>query len=179
MRPDAVARRYARALFGFAKRQSSLDAVGAALTTVTDAVTEPSVMRILTGPITRERKRALLLKIVEATGAPDVIRDFLLLLADHQRLGHADAIRTVFDGLLDGERGITRAVIRSATDLPPDVLEEITRAFGAVTGRQVVARVEVVPDLIAGVIVEVEGRVYDGSLRTELAKLQQQMASGS
>ena len=179
MRPDAVARRYARALFAFAKSQGSLDAVASALTTVTDVITEPNVMRILTGPITRERKRALLLKIVETTGAPVIIRDFLLLLADHQRLRYADAIRTVFDSLLDRERGITRAVIRSAADLPQDVLVEITRTFGSITGRQVVARVEVVPDLIAGVIVEVEGRVYDGSLRTELAKLQQQMAAGS
>lgn len=179
MRPDAVARRYARALFALAKTQSALDSVASALTLVTDTVTEPSVMRILTGPITRERKRALLLTIVETTSAPGIIRDFLLLLADHQRLRHADAIRTVFDSLLDRERGITRAVIRSATDLPQDVLAEITRTFGSITGRQVVARVEVVPDLIAGVIVEVEGRVYDGSLRTELAKLRQQMAAGS
>ena len=179
MRPDAVARRYARALFAFAKAQGALDSVGSALTTATDAVTEPRVMRILTGPIARERKRALLLKIVEVTSAPDIIRDFMLLLADHQRLRHADAIRTVFDGLLDRERGIIRAVIRTATDLPPDVLDEITRTFGSITSRQVVARVEVVPDLIAGVIVEVEGRVYDGSLRAELAKLQRQMATGS
>lgn len=179
MRPDAIARRYARALFGLAKAQGSLDAVGSALATTTEAITEPSVMRVLTGPVAQERKRALLQKIVEVSGAPATIRDFLLLLADHGRLKYAAAIRTVFDGLLDRERGITRATIRSATDLPPDVFDEITRTFSAITGRKVLAQVEVVPDLIAGVIVEVEGRVYDGSLRTELGKMQQQMATGS
>jgi F0F1-type ATP synthase delta subunit len=35
------------------------------------------------------------------------------------------------------------------------------------------------PELLAGAIVEVDGRVYDGSLRTQLAKLRQQMASAS
>ena len=59
------------------------------------------------------------------------------------------------------------------------MLAEITRTFSAITNKQVVAQVEIVPDLIAGVIVEVEGRVYDGSLRTQLGKLHQQMATGS
>ncbi|MCC6763324.1 MAG: ATP synthase F1 subunit delta [Deltaproteobacteria bacterium] len=179
MRPDAIARRYARALFSIAKAQGSLDSVGSALGTMTDALVEPNVMRVLTGPVHRDRKRALLAKIVETVDAPQALRDFLSLLADHERLRHVEAIRTVFDALLDRERGITRAVICSATPLSADILEEITRTFGTITGRTVKARVEVVQDLIAGVIVEVEGKVYDGSLRTELGKLRQQMATGS
>ena len=67
MRPDAIARRYARALFSLSNEQKSLDAVGSALATTTDVLTEPSVMRVLTGPLSRERKRALLLKIVATT----------------------------------------------------------------------------------------------------------------
>jgi F-type H+-transporting ATPase subunit delta len=81
--------------------------------------------------------------------------------------------------LLDEKQGITRATIRSAVELSPEMLDEISRTFGAITGRRVMARVEVVPTLIAGVIVEIEGRVYDGSLRTQLAKLHQHMATGS
>jgi len=179
MRPDAIARRYARALFSLSNEQKSLDAVGAALATTTDVLTEPSVMRVLTGPLSRERKRALLLKIVATTNAPALLRDFLLLLADHGRLSRVGAMRAVFDALLDHERGITRATIRSASPLSADLLEQITRTFASITGRQVLATVEVVPDLIAGVIVEVEGRVYDGSLSNELSKLRHHMATGS
>lgn len=179
MRSDTVSRRYGRALFALAKSQNALDAVGASLATIVYALGEPNVMRVLTGPVARERKRAFLAKIVEATNAPAMVRDFLSLLADNGRISSTPAIRAVFDGLLDNERGITRATIRTAAPLSPDMLEEITRTFGAITGKQVVAAVEVNPDLIAGVIVEVEGRVYDGSLRTELDKLQQHMATGS
>jgi F-type H+-transporting ATPase subunit delta len=179
MRPDAVARRYARALFALAKAEGSLDSVGSALSTAAEALSAPAAMRFLTGPVNKEAKRSLLLKAVETTDAPAALRDFFLLLADHERLSHAAAIQVVFDGLLDQERGITRATIRSATALSQDMLDEITRTFGTITGRQVVAKVEVLPALIAGVIVEVEGRVYDGSLRSELAKLEQHMATGS
>jgi F-type H+-transporting ATPase subunit delta len=179
MRADPVARRYGRALFTLAKSQTGLDAVAEALATIADAFSDPNVMRVLTGPVTRERKRTFLSKIVESTRAPAVMRDFLLLLADNERLSHLPAMRSVFDGLLDAERGITRAMIRSAAPLSAELLEQVTQTFGVITKKQVVARVEIVPDLIAGVIVEVDGRVYDGSVRTELAKLQQRMATGS
>src|SRR5262249_18281769 len=148
MRADTVARRYARALFSLAKADGSLDAVGAALANTTEALTEPRVMRILTGPVPRERKRALLLKIVEMTNAPAMLRDFFLLLADHDRLDHVAPVRAVFDALLDEARGIIRATIRSATPLAADTLEDITHAFSSITGRQVRATVEVVADLI-------------------------------
>lgn len=179
MRPNAIARRYARALFALAEQQGSLDQVAAALAATVDALSNPNVMRVLTGPVTRERKRDLLARIVDAAGAPPLVRDFLLLVADHDRLRHASAIRTVFAAMVDAKHGVTRATVKSAVSLSPDMVEEVSRVFGNITGRTVVAKVDVVPALIAGVIVEVEGRVYDGSLRTQLDKLHQQMATGS
>jgi F-type H+-transporting ATPase subunit delta len=179
MRPNAIARRYARALFALAEQQGTLDQVDAALGTTVDALSDPNVMRILTGPVTRERKRGLLGRIVDAAGAPPLVRDFLLLVAEHDRLKHAPAIRGVFAAMVDAKHGVTRATIKSAAPLSPDMVEEASRVFGSITGRKVVAKVDVIPDLIAGMIVEIEGRVYDGSLRTELDKLHQQMAAGS
>ncbi len=179
MRPDAIARRYARALFQLAEAGGTLEQVGTSLAAITDALANPNVMRVLTGPLSREQKRSLLLKIVEATKAPALVRDFLLLLAEHARLKNAPTIRVVFDQLLDARQGVTRATVRSAVALAPEMVEEISRVFGSMTGKRVLPKVEIVPDLIAGIIVDVEGRVYDGSLRTQLAKLHQQMATGS
>ena len=179
MRPDAIARRYARALFSLSNTQQSLDAVSTALATTTDVLTEPSVMRMLTGPVSRERKRALLLKIIETTNAPAVLRDFLLLLADHGRLSRVGAIKPCSLPCWTASAVSRAAAIRSASPLSADLLEEITRTFGTITGRKVLATIEVVPDLIAGVIVEVDGKVYDGSLRSELSKLRHHMATGS
>ena len=44
MRPDAIARRYARALFALAEQQGTLDQVRAALATTVDALSQPGVM---------------------------------------------------------------------------------------------------------------------------------------
>jgi F-type H+-transporting ATPase subunit delta len=178
MRPGAVARRYARALFALAESQQALEPVGRALATIAEALAYPGALRVLTGPVSLERKRGLLKQLVEAASAPAVVRDFMLLLVDHDRIKQTPAIRSVFEQLLDQRLGIKRAMVRSAVEISPEILQDITRTFGAITGKQVVAKVEVVPELIAGVIVEIDGRVYDGSLRTQLAKLHQQMATG-
>jgi len=52
--------------------------------------------------------------------------------------------------------------------------------FGGITGKEIVPELSVDPELLAGVIVEVDGTARTtGSLRTQLGKLRQQMASGS
>jgi F-type H+-transporting ATPase subunit delta len=179
MRSGAIARRYARALFTLADAQQALEPVGSALATIAEALADPNAMRVLTGPVPRDRKRDLLLKVATSAQAPDMVRDFLLLLSDRDRLKQLSAIRVAFERLVDAKLGIIRATIRSAAELSPEMLAEITRTFSVITKKEVVAQVQIVPDLIAGVIVEVEGRVYDGSLRTQLGKLHQQMATGS
>lgn len=179
MRADAIARRYARAIFELADEQGTLDAVATALAATAVFIADERVAAVLTGPVPRERKHELLRGISDSLGAPPMFRDLLLLLADHDRIDHVGAIREVFDGLVDRRRGRIRAHVHSATPLAPDLLAELTRVFGELTGKEVVADVTVDPELLAGIVVEIGGRVYDGSLRTQLGKLRDQMANGS
>ena len=177
MKPDTVARRYARALFDLSEKEGTTDAVAAGLAAAAALMEDARLATVLTGPLARPRKQVLLREV--AAGAPAAFRDFLLLLADRDRLRHLGGIRVVFDTLVDRRRGRTRATVRTAVAISDGELSELKRVFGAATGKEVIATVAVQPELIAGVVVEVEGRVYDGSLRTQLGKLQRQMATGS
>jgi F-type H+-transporting ATPase subunit delta len=179
MKTHAVARRYARALFALAEEQGIVDAVATALATTAELLEDPRVGRVLAGPVARQSKQELLRNIAARSAAPPPLRDLLLLLVERARLSQVSAIRAVFDQLVDRKRGRTRAKVRSAATLADDTLAELTKVFGAVTGKQVLADVQVDPELLAGVIVEVDGRVYDGSLRTQLGKLRRQMATAT
>jgi F-type H+-transporting ATPase subunit delta len=179
MRPDAIARRYAKALFDIADTAGGLDHVAFALTRLAALLDDPDAARVLTGPLARDPKRALLIQLADEAGGSEAVRNFLLLLDEHDRLAHLPAIRAVFDELVDRRRGITRARVRTAAPLSNDAVGELTQALGAVIGKRVLADVEEDPALIAGLVVDVEGRVYDGSLRTQLRKLHRQMAAGS
>ena len=178
MRAAAVARRYARAIFEIAEQRGLVDAVASALAASSVLVQDDEIARVLRGPAGRDVKQRVLTDIAKAIDAPAEFRDFLLLLVEHDRIRELPQIREVFDRLLDRRRGITRARVRSAAPVAEPVLDEITKVFERVTAKRVIATVEIEPDLIAGVVVEVDGRVYDGSVRTQLEKLHRQMASG-
>ena len=150
-----------------------------ALAATTALLEDERVAYVLTGPVPREHKQQLLRTISDNVGAPPSFRDLLLLLADRDRIRQLAAIREVFDALVDKSRGRTRAHVASAVPLTQELLTRLTGVFSELTGKQVIAETTVDPELLAGAIVEIDGRVYDGSLRTQLAKLRQQMASAS
>ena len=137
MRVDAVARRYARALFELAEEQGTLDATGEALAAIAGFVEDERVARVLTGPVPRDQKQRLVRALAENVGAPPVLRDLLLLLSERDRLTHLGVIRVVFDHLVDRRRGRVRAAVRSAVQLSPDLLEEVRRVFGELTRKEV------------------------------------------
>jgi F-type H+-transporting ATPase subunit delta len=163
-------------LFELAEEQHNVDAVATALGLTADLFADSEIGRVMTSPVARVQKAGWLKEIAERASAPESFRNFLQLLDERDRLDHVVAIRTVFDGLVDRKNGVTRATVRSAVTLADDVVLDISRVFGTITRQKVEVRVELVPELIAGIIVEVDGRVYDGSLRTQLSKLHGQMA---
>jgi F-type H+-transporting ATPase subunit delta len=58
-------------------------------------------------------------------------------------------------------------------------LERLTAVFSSLVGKRVVPELVIDDSLIAGVVVEVEGRVFDGSVRSSLQRLGERMAGQS
>ena len=57
----------------------------------------------------------------------------------------------------------------------PELVELVRRLTGR---REVLATTEVDPELLGGVVLDIDGTVYDGSLRAQLVRLGKQMAEG-
>ena len=58
-------------------------------------------------------------------------------------------------------------------------LERLTAVFSSLVGKRIVPELVIDDSLIAGVVVEVEGRVFDGSVRSSLQRLGERMAGQS
>jgi len=71
-----------------------------------------------------------------------------------------------------------RATLTSAAPLSPEQLDAIVTALGRQTGRTVLVEQQADPQLLGGLVVDVEGKVYDGSLRTQLEALATSIAGG-
>lgn len=175
----AVARRYARALFALAKESGALQPTADQLARLAGVAGDATVLPVLRSPLlSTPRRRELAQMLARELRLSELLARFIQLLADHQRLGELPAIADRFQRLLDTELGRVRITIRTATPLDADREAEIIAVFAALTGKQVLSHVVIDAALLGGVVVDVEGKVYDGSVRTQLDRLAKEL-SGS
>ena len=171
-----IARRYGRALFDLASEAGSVDEIGAQLAELAAAVESLEAGALAPGLLTPAQRDSLAKALVARVGGSSTISNFIGVLAANDRLEQLPGVRDQFEKLADTEAGRVRVTIRSASPLSDAERAALKTKFESITGRRVLETVEVEPDLLGGVTVEAEGRVYDGSVRTQLERLERQMA---
>jgi F-type H+-transporting ATPase subunit delta len=174
----SLARRYARALLELAREAGTLDATGQELAAVAAAFDEPRLRAVVLNPaIEAGARRNVVGGVVGALGASPSVGNLIRLLADRDRLAILPQVARAYDALVDAEMGRTRVRIRSAAPLGPAEQEQLTDlARRLVGGGEVIATTEVDPELLGGVVLDVGGTVWDGSVRTQLESISKEMA---
>jgi F-type H+-transporting ATPase subunit delta len=168
----SVARRYAKALFSLAADENSLEPVAGELERLAALVSDPTLAETVANPLLSAGARTAVARtLADQLQVGTTTRNFLGVLAAHQRLDQLAAIAAHYRRLLDAQLGQVRAHITSAVTLSDAQRTEIVSTFASLTGKRVLPTADVDAALLGGVIVEVEGKVYDGSLRTQLGRL--------
>lgn len=127
---------------------------------------------VLASPaISAVRKREVLKSIAQALGVSGVIRNFILVLADHGRAASLPQIADGYETVLDARLGFVRAEVSSAFELTDEQKQSLSAQLGKVAGAQVRMKFTVDADLIGGVSARIGSTVYDGSVRGQLATL--------
>lgn len=103
------------------------------------------------------------------------VKDFLLLLIDKNRLTLFGGIYESLIQLYNDEIGVTEADVVVATDISDKLLREIESTLSKVTGKKVIAKVRVDPDIIGGFSAKVKSSLYDASIKGQLNKLSEKM----
>jgi len=173
-----LARRYARALLELAREAGTLEATGQEVAAAAAAFSEPRLRAVVLNPaIERGARRKIVGEVVAALGVSSDVGNLVKLLADHGRLQLLGEVSQAYESLVDHELGRTRARIRSAAPLGSAEKAELTElAKRLVHTNDVIVDTEVDPELLGGVVLDIGGTVWDGSLRTQLARISTQMA---
>ena len=98
------------------------------------------------------------------------------MVAENDRLKDFPLIEKSYQRLLEQSLGRVRANIRVAAPLSEDELKALVDTFSALTQKTVIPTVTVDSALLGGAVVEIEGRVYDASLKTQLQRLGESLA---
>ena len=180
MTQRAVATRYARALLEVSLRDGDPDRVERELGDFAKLLGEhPTLGRaLLNRAISPVRKRAVVSAMVEEGGdlAPIVVR-LLQMLAERDILGLVPELLELYRERLNEHRGIVRARITTAAPLDDRRAAEFEKALGQATGREVRIERSVDASLVGGLVAQVGGTVYDGSVMRHLDRLRQEFGS--
>jgi F-type H+-transporting ATPase subunit delta len=173
----SIARRYAKALFALAVDTGRVEAWSNSLLGLKAAVEgSPDLRDVLSNPVySREQRRAIVEKLAAALSLDPEPRNLLFLLGDRNRLSYLAAVVDTFRDFADQHLGRLRAKVTSAVKLDEAAAQAIADKLSQATKAQVLLDRVVDPAILGGVVAQVGSLVYDGSVRTQLEDLRQQL----
>ncbi|MCB9560371.1 MAG: ATP synthase F1 subunit delta [Kofleriaceae bacterium] len=174
----SLARRYARALLAIGADAKNADRLGGDVRNFAKALAaSPELVTTLSNPAFPRADRK---KIIDALATRFAVqptsRNFLFVLLDHERFAHVPAISRELDRMLEAQAGRVEAEVVSATPLSPAQVTQITTVLEQLSGKKVTVVKREDPALLGGVVAKVGDLVYDGSLRSQLRALRDDMA---
>jgi F-type H+-transporting ATPase subunit delta len=90
-------------------------------------------------------------------------------------MDHIFAIAKSYESLCDGVSQRIRATLVTAKELSPGLVQAIKGQLESSTGKEVLLAVEEDPSLIGGVLTKIGNVIYDGSLKTQLLKVKENL----
>lgn len=176
MRSKKLARRYGIALGELAYENEALDDVERELAVVQQAFTEePALRRALESEnITVEVKKTI---IREAFGnqLSRLTLNFLLLVISKRRESALMDMIEEFRDYADEKKGIVEVQLTTAEKLEPVQFEAIANQLSKMLGKEIRLSAQEDPDLLGGIIARIGDMVLDGSVKTRLNVLGQQL----
>jgi F-type H+-transporting ATPase subunit delta len=177
MSVETVARRYATALADVVIKSGETETVKSELKTWEDLIKSNSNLQsAFANPAIAHLSKEKVLEGLLAKAKPSkTTANFLRVLLRNSRLTELAEINEKFASVLDERSGIVSAEVTSARPLSDSEKAEIKTNLAKVTGKQVNLNFNINENIIGGVVTRVGSTVYDGSVKTQLENLKQQL----
>jgi F-type H+-transporting ATPase subunit delta len=174
---SGLAKRYARALAELAIDTAQLEGWGAELDRLAALAEAPEARVLFESPeLSHQARIEAIGRIAGRLNLSFPLRSFAVVLARHRRLADLPAIAAAYGELTDVRLGQARATLIFA--LPPgdEEVARVVEGLAAIAHRTIIPTVKVDGALLGGVVAELEGKTYDGSLATMIAEAERRLA---
>lgn len=175
MNSDVTAHRYAEAIFGIGKDTGKL-AVFQRNAEDFLSILEKSkdLYTALSHPnIERCQRRKIVDAVLEKCNYDRVFSNFIRLVVERGRASHFSHIVASMMSLRDAAEGRLRGFVYVAQALTPSQKTRLTTKVCQVMGCEVLLSERIDPSLLGGMRVELDGKVYDSTVRRELEKMRE------
>jgi F-type H+-transporting ATPase subunit delta len=178
MSSSMVAKRYALALLQIAKEQRLLTEFEAELRVVKEVLQyTPELNAVLkSSKLTIDKKKEIVKQAFASVNG--YVLNTLLILIDRHREGEIAAVANEYIELANQELGIAEAEVTSTRALSEAERQALSAVFAAKIGKSSL-KIEnhVDSDLLGGLKLRIGNRIYDGTLRGKLDRLERKLLS--
>jgi F-type H+-transporting ATPase subunit delta len=174
---EQLARVYAKAVMdAAAKSKSAEGSVQELKSLVADVLNRfPKLEQVFKSSLVSAEQKEELLGRVFGKAVSVQVLNFLKVLARHGRLEILRSIVRETEKLHTERSGLANIQVRVAAKLDDSLLKDLEARLKKMLGKEPNLDVMVDPSLIAGIVVRVGDRVYDGSVYTQLEHARQSM----
>jgi len=173
-----VAARYAQAAFESAKQANEIDSVLEQVSLVSNLInSSPELERLLRNPDVSAMEKKELLARAAGEKLSDSVMAFMYVVLEFGRAEFFGQIVEALSALVDKEKGIVRALVRSAFPVSEEQLTRLRGILSSSEGKQVIMTQQTDKSLIGGIEVHIAGRVFDNSLKRHLKDLREDLTT--
>jgi F-type H+-transporting ATPase subunit delta len=172
-----IAKKYAKALLEIGLKDGNYETLGLDLNKMADLLKQSKELRVaLWSPaFPKPTRKAIGRKIGARLGLATTTIKFIELLIQKKRIDLFFEIAKVYRDRCDEVAGRTRATLVTPLELSSGLVQEIKNHMEFLTGKEVILSLEKDPSLIGGFLTKIGNVVYDGSLKAQIAKLQENL----
>lgn len=180
MRTGKVSRRYAKALVELAKAQGKLDEVGEELSKICAFLESEDALRyIFFNPaIALSQKDQVLKELSERIRLSPLTVNFLNLLLRKGRFQSLPDINLQYRIFWDEILNRATAEVQSATELSEETKTKLRETLSQVTGKEIILKTSINPELLGGIVTKIGSLVFDGSVHTQLNRVKEKLIRG-
>jgi len=175
MPKGAIARRYAGAMFDIGLKQHSLERTLEDVRGIAQVFAHRKLAYLLREPKVPAQRKETAIRQALANKVLPTSLNLALLVVQRELVDIMPNIANELEQLVHNYKNEAIADVTTARRIDDAQLTQIKQALEKRTGKTIITHARVQPDILGGVIARVGDQVIDGSVRSRLAALRQQL----
>lgn len=174
----SVSLQYAKALFDLAQDSNKVNEYYEYLKVVNEVLKDENTSKTLLHPLVKNEDRKEILKNTFKEYLDNCFLSFLYVLVDNDRLLEIENIVKSYKHYLNELNQVTDAIIFTKYEISDDELVNIKKNLENKFSKKINIKVNVDEKLIGGIVIQIDGKIIDGSMLYQLNDLKNELKKG-
>lgn len=173
---DVIANRYAEALFQLSEEENITKEIYNELHDVVEVIKNNKELdNVLKSPLVAKNEKTQLIEALFNNKINNDLKNFLKILVEKGRISSLKSIELTFKELLNDKHNIIEGTVISAIALTEKQVKELEEKLSKKYNKNVTLENEVDQSILGGVLVRLGNTEIDGSVKTRLNNIKDQL----